>query len=81
MYKSKNQLVKKIRYKDKKFRPPKCTYIYIYIYIYINYIYIYFAGLDRADFFTWILRMLLVGLQVEDQESRKKEPAAKRVTD
>lgn len=33
MYKSKNQLVKKIRYKDKKFRPPKCTYIYIYIYI------------------------------------------------
>lgn len=79
MYKSKNQLVKKIRYKDKKFRPPKCTYIYIYIYK--LYIYIYFAGLDRADLFTWILRMLLVGLQVEDQESRKKEPAAKRVTD
>lgn len=74
MYKSKNQLVKKIRYKDKKFRPPKCTYIYIYIYI-------YFAGFDRANLFTWILRMLLVGLQVEDQENRKKEPAAKRVTD
>lgn len=34
MYKSKNQLVKKIRYKDKKFRPRKCTYIHIYIYIY-----------------------------------------------